>query len=186
MKYYRRFDLDQITRLQIAAQAIFALGVYGEMTRLARQYGISRTFAYQLMWQALAAFEPGLGRANGADFSQAWLDQCLLLLRLEGKCSLSQISHILSEMGAPRTSIGYLSERLAALLAAIVAQAADYSKITATDVEQVSKELSALGKIGSRILSLISAEATLGWKRRHRRHPAPARRSPSPMTFWRA
>jgi hypothetical protein len=52
-----------------------------------------------------------------------------------------------------------------AKLAGVIAQAADYSKITTSDVTQISKELSALGKVGGRILELISAESTLGWKR---------------------
>jgi Cdc6-like AAA superfamily ATPase len=49
-------------------------------------------------------------------------------------------------------------------LAAIVAQAADYGKVTASDVTQISKELSALGKIGSRLLGLFTVEGVGGWK----------------------
>ncbi|NOT63263.1 MAG: hypothetical protein HOP19_23900, partial [Acidobacteria bacterium] len=40
MKFIRRPDLDQVTRTEIAAQAVLARGVYGEMTRLARCYRV--------------------------------------------------------------------------------------------------------------------------------------------------
>jgi hypothetical protein len=95
MKFVRRTDLDKVTRLEIAIQAIIGMGVYGEITRLARSYHISRLFVYQLAWQAMAAFEPGLNAAVSADLSQAQVDRLFLLLRLEGHCSLHQISRIL-------------------------------------------------------------------------------------------
>ena len=44
MKFIRRADLDKVTRTEIAVQAFLAQGVYGEITRLARCYRVSRLF----------------------------------------------------------------------------------------------------------------------------------------------
>jgi hypothetical protein len=42
MKFIRRPDLDKVTRAEITAQAFLAQGIYGEITRLARCYRVSR------------------------------------------------------------------------------------------------------------------------------------------------
>jgi hypothetical protein len=41
-------------------------------------------------------------------------DRHILLLRLEGQCSLESISHILKQLGLPNASVGYISQRLTA------------------------------------------------------------------------
>jgi hypothetical protein len=51
MKFIRRPDLDKVTRAEITAQAFLAQGIYGEITRLARCYRVSRLFVYTLLWQ---------------------------------------------------------------------------------------------------------------------------------------
>lgn len=58
MKFIRRPDLDKVTRAEIAAQAFLAQGVYGELTRLARAYRVSRFFVYTLLWQFQELFAP--------------------------------------------------------------------------------------------------------------------------------
>jgi hypothetical protein len=40
MKFMRRPDIDNLTRVEIAVQAFLGLGVYGEITRLARFYQV--------------------------------------------------------------------------------------------------------------------------------------------------
>lgn len=65
MKFIRRPDLDTVTRTEIAVQAFLARGVYGEMTRLARAYRVSRLFVYTLLWQLSDLFvAPCAGRAR--------------------------------------------------------------------------------------------------------------------------
>lgn len=53
MKFRRRPDLDSLTRIKMAVQAFLRQGVYGEITRLARSYQVSRLFVYTLLWQLL-------------------------------------------------------------------------------------------------------------------------------------
>jgi len=56
MKFMRRPDLDSVTRRSLAIQAYLAIGVYGEITRLATLYKVSRRFIYQLLWELQALF----------------------------------------------------------------------------------------------------------------------------------
>lgn len=70
MKFIRRPDLDKVTRAQIAAQAFLAQGVYGELTRLARCYRVSRFFVYTLLWQFQELFAPP-GRRTAHPLPQA-------------------------------------------------------------------------------------------------------------------
>ncbi len=58
-----------------------------------------------------------------------------------------------------------LKRRDLAKLSAIVAQAADYGKVTSSDVTSISKELSAMGKIAGGILGMFTGESAFGWKR---------------------
>ena len=53
MKFMRRPDIDTVARAHIAAQAFLGLGVYGEITRIANCYRVSRLFVYKLVWQLL-------------------------------------------------------------------------------------------------------------------------------------
>jgi len=56
MKFMRRPDIDTVARVQIAAQAFLGLGVYGEITRIANGYRVSRLFVYKLVWQLLTLY----------------------------------------------------------------------------------------------------------------------------------
>ena len=56
MKFMRRPDLDHLTRVEIAVQAFLGMGVYGEITRIAQSYQVSRLFVYKLVWQLLMVY----------------------------------------------------------------------------------------------------------------------------------
>ena len=53
MKFMRRPDIDHVARVTIAVQAFLGLGVYGEITRIAQSYQVSRLFVDKLVWQLL-------------------------------------------------------------------------------------------------------------------------------------
>jgi hypothetical protein len=119
MKFTRRPDLDKVTRLEIAVQAFCARGVYGEMTRLARCYRVSRWFVYALLWQLTEVFATPPPAALPPPDRQAEQDRHILLYRLVGRCSLESIAQICAELGLPYTSVGYLSQRLTAFAQAL-------------------------------------------------------------------
>jgi hypothetical protein len=86
-------------------------GVYGKMTEIAQAFQISRTFLYQLIFMAnlpleiLCSDEKLLFQRD-----HRHLEQLLLLLRLEGNCSLLSISSILKALDHHPNSVGYLSQ----------------------------------------------------------------------------
>lgn len=111
MKFSRRPDLDSHTRIHIVRLAWLHQGVYGKMTQIAKSYQISRTFLYQLLLMANLQLETLFSDEKllfHKDYQH--LDQLLLLLRLEGKCSLLSISAILKALEYQPNSVGYLSQ----------------------------------------------------------------------------
>src|SRR5918912_477972 len=113
MKCMRRPDIDTVARVTIAVQAFLGLGVYGEITRIARFSQVSRLFVYKLLWQLLALYTLEVCDPLSAQAIRKEVDRYILLLRLEGHCSLEAISHILKQLGLPFSSIGSISQRLA-------------------------------------------------------------------------
>src|SRR6266568_7342585 len=111
MKFMRRPDLDPQTRIQIVIQAWLNQGVYGQMTHIAKYYQISRTFLYQLLLAAHLQLEV-LFSDEKLLFQKDYrhLEQLLLLLRLEGKCSLLSIASIVKALEYHPNSVGYLSQ----------------------------------------------------------------------------
>jgi hypothetical protein len=111
MKFTRRSDLDPRTRIHIVMLAWLHQGVYGKMTEIAKHYRISRTFLYQMLFvvnlhlETLFSDEKLLFQKD-----HQHLEQLLLLLRLEGKCSLPSISAILKALQYRPDSVGYLSQ----------------------------------------------------------------------------
>ena len=93
-KFIRRPDLDVMTRLTIAFTAIIAMAEKqrGTITKLAKEYLISRTFVYML---ANSLMEES--QIKFADYcppalpDKSYLEH-ILFLRLEGKCSIETIS----------------------------------------------------------------------------------------------
>lgn len=111
MKFTRRPDLAPQTRIAIVKLAWLSQGIYGKMTEIAQSYQISRTFLYQLLLMAnfqlemLFSDEKLLWHTN-----HRHVDHLLLLLRLEGHCSLLSISSILKALEYSPNSLGYLSQ----------------------------------------------------------------------------
>jgi len=111
----RRPDIDVQTRINIVLVALFCQGMYGTITRLAREYKVSRTFIYELIWTAnlvlLEAFSENNNSRKRIKNTQL-IDKAILLLRLEGNCSIQSISNILEQMGFYPCSEGHISGRL--------------------------------------------------------------------------
>ena len=111
MKFIRRSDLEPQTRIDIVRLAWQGQGIYGKMTQLAQEYHISRTFLYQMTWAAHRQLE--ILFSDSKDLVQApqpLLEPLMLLLRLEGTCSIPSLSSILTYFQYQPNSVGYLSE----------------------------------------------------------------------------
>src|SRR6266487_2096588 len=119
MKFMRRPDLDNLTRVEIAVQAFLGMGVYGEITRIAQSYQVSRLFVYKLVWQLLTVYALRVCEVSSAQAIRKEVDRHILLLRLEGPCSLENISQIIKQLGLPHASVGYISQRLTAYARAL-------------------------------------------------------------------
>ena len=111
MQFIRRADLDPQTRIHIVMLAWLHQGIYGKMTAIAQSYQISRTFLYQLLLMANLQLET-LFSDEKLLFQKdhRHLDQLLVLLRLEGNCSLLSISAILKALEYHPNSVGSLSQ----------------------------------------------------------------------------
>lgn len=111
MKFTRRPDLDSQTRIHIVMMAWLHQGVYGKMTEIAKHYQISRTFLYQLLFMANLHLET-LFSAKKQVFQSEHppVAPLIVLLRLEGKCSLPSIASILQALEYHPRSVGYLSQ----------------------------------------------------------------------------
>ena len=100
IKFYRRKDLTVETRLYIAFMALMS-NKWGLITRMAKQYAISRTFVYMLQSQLNTAVEDYFyveSAHSGKEIiikEKAKSPEYALLFRLEGKCSIPSISGIL-------------------------------------------------------------------------------------------
>jgi len=119
MKFMRRPDIDHIARVTIAVQGFLGLGVYGEITRIAQSYQVSRLFVSKLVWQLLTVYALRVCEVSSAQAIRKEVDRHILLLRLEGHCALERISQILKQLGLPFSSVGYISQRLAAYAQAL-------------------------------------------------------------------
>src|SRR6266404_6565006 len=119
MKFMRRPDLDNLTRVEIAVQAFLGMGVYGEITRIAQSYQVSRLFVYKLVWQLLTVYALRVCEVSSAQAIRKEVDRHILLLRLEGHCALESISQIIKQLGLPNASVGYISQRLTAYARAL-------------------------------------------------------------------
>jgi hypothetical protein len=113
MQFMRRPDIDTVTRVTIAVQAFLGLGVYGEITRIARFSQVSRLVVYRLLWPLLALYTLAVCAPLSAQAIRKEVDRYILLLRLEGQCSLEAISQILKQLGLPFSAMGYIAQRLA-------------------------------------------------------------------------
>src|SRR5712691_2799668 len=105
MKFMRRPDLDNLTRVEIAVQAFLGRGVYGEITRRAQSYQVSRLFVSKLIWQLLTVYALRVCAPSSAQAIRNEVARHSLLLRLEGHCSLARISHIITQLGLPNAAV---------------------------------------------------------------------------------
>src|SRR5438105_5836217 len=119
MKFMRRPDIDTVARVHIAAQAFLSLGVYGEITRIAKCYRVSRLFIYTLLWPLMLLYDLDVGDPHSPEAIRKEVDRHILLLRFEGYCALERISQILKQLGLPFASVGAISQRLAAYAQAL-------------------------------------------------------------------
>ena len=119
MKFMRRPDLSKVERIEIAVQAFLGLGVYGEITRIANGYQVSRQFVYSLLWQLRLLFELEVSATVVPAALTKEVDRHILLLRLEGHCALESIAQITAQLGLPYNSVGYISQRLRAYARAL-------------------------------------------------------------------
>ena len=111
MQFVRRPDLDPQTSIQIVMLAWLNQGIYGKMTHIAQYYRISRTFLYQLLFVANLQLEMLFSdEKRHWQQDQRHVEQLIVLLRLEGKCSIPSISSILTHLGYQPHSVGSLSE----------------------------------------------------------------------------
>jgi hypothetical protein len=111
MKFMRRPDLDPRTRIQIVLTAWLHQGVYGKMTQIAQYYQISRTFLYQLLFVANLHLETLFSDEKPLfQKDHRHVEQLILLLRLEGKCSLLSMASIVQALEYHPNSVGYLSQ----------------------------------------------------------------------------
>ncbi len=111
MKFIRRSDLAPHTRIDLVKLAWQGQGIYGKMTQLAREYHISRTFLYQMTWAAHHQLEILFSDSKDlVQDPQPLLEPLMLLLRLEGTCSIPSLSSILTYLQYQPNSVGYLSE----------------------------------------------------------------------------
>jgi hypothetical protein len=119
MKCMRRPDLDHLTRVAIAIQAFLGMGVYGEITRRAQSYQVSRLVVSTLVWQLLTVYALRGCDPSSAPAIRKEVDRHILLLRLEGHCALESISQIIKQLGLPKASVGSISQRLTAYARAL-------------------------------------------------------------------
>ncbi|MEW6097380.1 MAG: hypothetical protein AB1567_12800 [bacterium] len=116
MKFQRRKDLTPSIRLWIAISAFMQQGLWGAMTKLARQYKISRQLVYILLWSLLETFQPdknlpALDDDNPQPIKTPW-NKLVLALKLQGCCSVGDISEILKSLGIRNSAVGKISEFL--------------------------------------------------------------------------
>src|SRR6266702_1728679 len=111
MQFMRRPDLDPQTHIQMVMTAWLPQGVYGKMTHSAKFYQISRTLLSQLLFMANLQLETLLSDAKLLfQTDHGHFEQLLVLLRLEGKCSLLSIASILQALEYHPHAVGYLSQ----------------------------------------------------------------------------
>ncbi len=124
LKFMRLRRINPVLRLHIASMALCHWGEYGIITTLAQKYGISRTFVYQLRTQLLlcgSVVFGVFGQEVALDLPQAISEEVeekllvireILALRLEGRCSITSISLLLTRRNLGPNSVGYISELL--------------------------------------------------------------------------
>lgn len=117
IKFSRRTDLTPSIRMHIAFSALEAqaIGYWGRITELSRQFKISRTFVYMLAATMVQVSDVAFGAgaiqpAGSSEFKESL--RWMLSLRLEGRCSIEAESTIMRRFNVPRASVGSISQTL--------------------------------------------------------------------------
>ena len=122
-RFRRREDLTQNHRLYIAIVVLNAkfFGEWGKITQLARDFNISRTFAYMLAATMVSVSEVAFGmeRLTPSSDSKRLRLEWTLSLRLEGQCGIERISEIMKRFDMPNASVGAVSQTLTELGSAL-------------------------------------------------------------------
>jgi hypothetical protein len=112
-KFLRRGELTPHIRLMIAFSALMS-NSWGTITRLSRQYAISRVFVYMLRNDLQKATLQFFSAGSFEDMVvESRISQMYILsFRLEGKCSIEGISTMMKRLGIANSSVGYISQSL--------------------------------------------------------------------------
>ena len=114
-KFIRRADISLELRLKIACSLIIQKN-FGQVTKLAKEYDISRQFIYDLKKQLESniAYIFGIKEMDQEPTYKEDLSGLreLLSLRLEGKCPIIGISQLMKRKQLSSNSIGYISQQL--------------------------------------------------------------------------
>jgi len=114
-KFIRRAELSLSVRINIAIQAYEAQqnNNWGMVSGLSREYGISRTFIYDLLSRFKLASHRLFAPKKPSDIDPiAIVENRILAYRMEGKSSVEGISTLLAREGSAYCSVGYISQYL--------------------------------------------------------------------------
>lgn len=113
-RFMRRKDLTSLIRAYIATTVIYArsTNTWGIITKMAKEFQISRTFVY-ILATTLIETNSFIYGSNFSKSIESEMAYCYMLsLRLEGKCSIVSISTIMKRFGIQNSSEGSISETL--------------------------------------------------------------------------
>ena len=115
MKFLRRPDLSDQTRLYMAIDAWLYRGEWGYLTEMAERYHVSRQFIYLLLWSLTSLFKaptPLVKRNRSSTIVEVQREKLITALKLDGYCSIGDISRILKLLDIPGNSVGEVSQFL--------------------------------------------------------------------------
>ncbi len=114
-KFIRRNDLTLAVRIAIVTQAneVQTSHIWGAITALSKQYGVSRTFIYSL----LSTFKKGMEniffpKEKSVSISREEIEAHILSYRFEGKCSIDAISTLMKRFDMSFSATGSISQFL--------------------------------------------------------------------------
>jgi len=124
MKFVRRNELTPDIRAQIAIQAYLAYlnkDFWGTISWLARKHYVSRQFIYLLIWGLKDIFEQTEVKVKDElkEHNQVFHSLLMITLKLQGTCSIGDISQILKTLNIPANSTGYISQKIKEFAVAI-------------------------------------------------------------------
>lgn len=114
MKFFRNSNITPKIRASIGVAALMNSGIYGAVTNLANQNGVSRPFVYQQKSIVIDAFrvdqkvDKSLRLLNDKEETK----KLILALKFCCKSSIGGISETLKLLGYKNNSIGFISEYL--------------------------------------------------------------------------